>query len=536
LEIGHLFLGVLMQLSELLKAARVDAVIQHDREVANVTTDSRDVVQGSVFIAVKGVHHNGNAFVRQAIEHGAIAIVTDGNDAVPVPERDAVLDTQGVTTIIANNPYALSAQLAAAFCDFPARKLNLIGITGTNGKTTISYLLEAIYQAHHQATGVIGTINYRVGSNVYPSVNTTPQPTELQTLLHEMVTHHVHTVIMEVSSHALALKRVEGCEFDVAVFTNLTQDHLDFHGTMDAYFLAKKMLFDSVRSEQDAQKTVHFPRCVVLNRDDAHAKYIAKDVQVPIVWYGLNEKHKDKNTVYAKNIHYNMQRYMMECELVFDAEQTIRIQTPLLGAYNVSNICAAAGVAYFQKIPLDVIKQGIERVAAVPGRFEFIREGQSFACVVDYAHTDDALLRVITSCREIGFKRIITVFGCGGNRDRGKRPLMGDVAARGSDEVIVTSDNPREEEPRRIALDIELGIQRAGYKQYEVILDREKAIETALRKAHEGDVVIIAGKGHETYQIVGQEKIPFSDTETASRIIHTIQKKQVIPTLFTDNV
>jgi UDP-N-acetylmuramoyl-L-alanyl-D-glutamate--2,6-diaminopimelate ligase len=498
-----------MKLKQLLKNAEVDAVVKNDIEIKGMTANSKDVKNGFLFIALPGIHYDGYQFISQAIENGAVAIVCskDFNS-----EKD-------VEKIIVESPYSLSVKLAPVFYGFPSNKLNLIGITGTNGKTTITYILESIYNEAGKSTGIIGTIKNKIKDKVFESENTTPQAIDLQKLLHDMVEEKVDTAIMEVSSHALALDRVAGCEFDLGIFTNLTQDHLDFHGNMDSYLKAKKKLFDSL-GKTNFKNTKKF---AIVNIDDPYFDSIVKDLKVPVISYGVNDKAVFK----IQNISFDIKKCLSNFTVIIDDKEKMDITTHLLGKHNAYNICASIAASYCQGISTKNIKQGVEKILGVDGRFEFVKENQDFACLIDYAHTDDALSRIIDSGRDLGFKKIITVFGCGGNRDRSKRPIMGEVAAKKSDYVIITSDNPREEDQARIALDVECGVKKTENKNYEVIIDREKAIDRAIQLAKKNDLVIIAGKGHENYQIIGNTKFHYSDKETVKKIIDRMKKDKI---------
>jgi UDP-N-acetylmuramoyl-L-alanyl-D-glutamate--2,6-diaminopimelate ligase len=498
-----------MKLKQLLNGAGINAVVTNDVEITGITTNSKNVKEGFLFIALPGIHYDGYQFITQAIEDGAVAVVSSKDFS----------SNKNVEKIIVDSPYSVSIKFAPVFYGFPSHKINLIGITGTNGKTTITYILESIFNEAGKSTGIIGTIKNKIKNKVYESENTTPQAVDLQKLLHDMVEVNVDTAIMEVSSHALSLDRVAGCEFDIGIFTNLTQDHLDFHGNMDSYLSAKKKLFDDL-GKTNFKNT---KKIAILNIDDPHFNAMIKDTKVPVISYGMNDLAKFK----IQNISFDIKTCLSNFDIIIDGKEKINITTHLLGKHNAYNICAAFACAVSQNINIDIVKKGIEKILGVDGRFEFVKEGQEFACLIDYAHTDDALSRIIDSGRDLGFKRIITVFGCGGNRDRAKRPIMGEVAAKKSDYVIITSDNPREEDPARIALDVECGVKKTQNKNYEVIIDREQAIERALELAKKHDLVIIAGKGHENYQIIGNTKFHYSDKETVKKIIDKMKKDKI---------
>jgi UDP-N-acetylmuramoyl-L-alanyl-D-glutamate--2,6-diaminopimelate ligase len=487
-----------------------------DREVRDIAHDSRKVKPGSLFVAVRGFHSDGHQFISQAIKKGASAIVAEKKVGPPVPADMPLL-------IVDDSRRAL-ALLANAFFGHPSRRLKLIGITGTNGKTTTTHLVKSIIEAAGHTAGLIGTIDYRVGDKVYPAPNTTPESLELQRLLSEMVGLGASHCVMEVSSHALALNRIEGCEFAVAGFTNLTQDHLDFHKNMDAYFQAKLRLFTGLTPEAWA----------VVNSDDERGVEIVRKTRARVITTGYGEL---ANVRPLGTIRHSMNG------LMFDAASpagTIPVESSLVGRYNIYNILTAIGIGAALGIGADMIASGIRKMKAVPGRMEQVDEGQPFGVVVDYAHTEDALVRLLESVREVTAGRVITVFGCGGDRDKTKRPRMGAAAIAGSDIVIITSDNPRTEDPLSIIRDIELGLADRGVKKsakdttkqvppgmkpYYVIPGRHEAVAVAIGLAKPGDVVVLAGKGHEDYQIIGEKKMHFDDREVARE---EIRKKQTI--------
>ncbi len=484
-----------------------------EQEVLDITQDSRKVVPGSLFVAVRGFHSDGHQFISQAFERGALAVIADDS---------RFSGTSGVV-LVEDSRRAL-ARLAAAFYDHPSRRLKLVGVTGTNGKTTTTYLVKSIVEAAGRTTGLIGTIDYRVGDRVYPAPNTTPDALDLQRLLAEMVDAGASFCVMEVSSHALELGRTEECGFAAAAFTNLTQDHLDFHKTMDAYFRAKLQLFAALS----------FDAFAVVNADDNRADDIIKATRARIITTGItaNADVHPSGTI----------RHGID-GLSFTAATPagdVAVTSPLVGRHNIFNILSAIGLGIALGFETGAIAAGIRNMKAVPGRMEKIREGQPFGVIVDYAHTEDALERLLEAVREIAAGRIITVFGCGGDRDRTKRPKMGAAAARGSDLVVVTSDNPRTEDPLAIIAEIEGGMAAAGMPSagagegvrtaggktpYLVIPDRRRAIAEALDRAKAGDVVVLAGKGHEDYQVIGEKKIHFDDREVAREEIRKSSAK-----------
>ena len=486
-----------MRLGELVSA--LDGVGElpgpwRQREVTNLVQDSRKASPGAVFVAVRGFHSDGHQFIPQAVHLGAAAVVAEENARVG-QFADALVIR------VPDSRRAL-ARLAARFYEYPSRRLALAGITGTNGKTTTSYLVKSIIEAAGSTAGLIGTIDYRIGDTIYPALNTTPESLDLQKLLAEMARRGAQYCVMEVSSHALALGRTDGCEFRAAAFTNLTQDHLDFHGTMEAYFQAKLLLFSGLAPDTVA----------VVNRDDARADDIIANTRAQVITFGFSEQADVRP---SGPIGHGLNG------LTFTAATpagSVTIASPLLGRHNISNILTAAGIGLGLGFSRDAIAAGIRNMKAVPGRMEMINEGQTFGVVVDYAHTEDALIRLLEAVREVAAKRVITVFGCGGDRDRTKRPKMGAAAMRGSDFVIVTSDNPRTEEPLAIIAEVEGGMAD-GTTPYLVIPDRAEAIKAAIGQAAAGDVVVLAGKGHEDYQLVGATKHHFDDWEEARKAV-----------------
>ncbi|HUJ19654.1 MAG TPA: UDP-N-acetylmuramoyl-L-alanyl-D-glutamate--2,6-diaminopimelate ligase [Nitrospirota bacterium] len=486
---------------------------QRDREVSDIVYDSRKVRPGSLFVAVRGYHSDGHRFIPPALAQGAVAVIAES--------RDQAASEAGVPQIIVEDSRAALALVADAFYKHPSGRLALVGVTGTNGKTTTTYLVKSIIEAAGHSCGLIGTIDYRVGDRVYPAPNTTPESLDLQRLLSEMVALHATYCVMEVSSHALALGRTRGCTFRAAAFTNLTQDHLDFHGSMDAYFQAKLGLFTGLSAGGHA----------VVNRDDPRADEVIGATRAPVVSTGMTGSAAVHP---AGEIRHGIAGLAFTVSTPAGA---VAIESPLVGRHNIYNILTAVGIGTALGLGRDAIAQGIRAMKAVPGRMEKVDLGQPFGVVVDYAHTEDALVRLLEAVREIAENRVITVFGCGGDRDRTKRPKMGAAALRGSDIVIVTSDNPRTEEPLDIIAEIENGMTdgsgpatpdaaaaAAGGKPYAVVPDRHEAIAAAIRAARPGDVVVLAGKGHEDYQVVGTTKHHFDDREVAREEIRKRQK------------
>jgi UDP-N-acetylmuramoyl-L-alanyl-D-glutamate--2,6-diaminopimelate ligase len=455
--------------------------------VSHVTHDSRMVQPGSMFVAIRGLAADGNQFVDAALRKGAAVVVSEA----PAPP--------GMPWVRVPDARAALALFSAAALGDPSRSLELVGVTGTNGKTTTAYLIDAALRAQGKTVGLLGTVQYRIGERVAEAVRTTPEASDLQALFREMVDAGCSHAVLEVSSHSLELKRVHGCEFAVAVFTNLTRDHLDFHGDMSRYFAAKRILFDSLLREDG---------WAILNADDDRTEGLAATARGHVWTYGLDRPADLR----ARDVILSLEGTRFHVD---SPAGSFEVQTPFLGRFNVSNLLAAFGAALALGVPPETAIAGLRSLAGVPGRLERVAAGQDFTVVVDYAHTDDALKNLLETVRELGPRRIITVFGCGGDRDKTKRPLMGAVAARLSDVVVVTSDNPRSEPPESILEEIQRGMNGTRRAQRHVIVDRREAIGRALGMAGPGDAVVIAGKGHETYQVLRDRTIPFDDRQVA---------------------
>ena len=474
--------------------------------ISGITLDSRQVSPGFIFVAVRGLKMDGNRFIPDAISRGAAAIVS----ALP---GDAYPDR---TWIQVEDERAALAILATNFYGHPAKELHAIGVTGTNGKTTTTYLIESILKAAGSPCAVFGTIEYRGPGFQFAAERTTPEAPELQGLFRRVVDGGWKHAVMEVSSHAIELKRVMGLYFEVAVFTNLTRDHLDLHKDMRSYFLAKKKLFTGLDGT--------IPRVLVLNIDDPCFDELKAIAPSRVVSYGMDPAAD------VTSARYDAMRRGEGLEAVFKTPiGDLQISSKLLGKPNLYNISAAIGAAIGLGISADSIRAGIASMAVVPGRFEPVSAGQSFRVIVDFAHTDDALARVLQFAREITSGRLIAVFGCGGDRDRTKRPLMGEVAIKESDFVVVTSDNPRSEDPLAIISEVEVGLRRAGgieAKNYQIVADRKEAVRYALNMASTGDTVVLAGKGHEAYQIIGDESFPYDEREVARELLDELAARR----------
>jgi UDP-N-acetylmuramoyl-L-alanyl-D-glutamate--2,6-diaminopimelate ligase len=497
-----------MRLREFLALEQVEEAEGNlDQEVTGLTYDSRRLRTGEIFFAIPGEKVDGHEFIPQVLQTGAAGVVVAHKGSWP----------QGTTWIRTKEVRRTMGLWGAYFYGLPSRRMKLVGITGTNGKTTVSYLVESILSAAGLEPGVIGTIDYRYHGRHVPSHHTTPESLELQSLLAEMETAGVQSVALEVSSHALVQERVRGIDFDVALFTNLSRDHLDYHASMDDYFLAKSKLFtDYLKVSVKAKKAA-----VIYGGDARGRELLLKVHDAGLEAWSYGEDNEwDIHPVKVQSDVAGLKG-----QLKFKGRH-LDFSSPLIGAANLQNIMGAVGVGGCLELPADVIAKGIEQLTSVPGRLEKVENNLEVSVLVDYAHTPDALEKVLGAVRPLTQRRVFTVFGCGGDRDRGKRPLMGEIAARLSDVLVLTSDNPRTEEPLRIMAEIEDGIQKAGLKRlggdstqtergYWVQEDRRTAIRIALQAAQRGDLVLIAGKGHEDYQILGTKKIRFDDREVA---------------------
>lgn len=485
-----------MKLAAILKGVSLRAALSVEtgnREVTGLEYDSRRVEAGNLFFAFPGAHADGRQFAQQAIAKGAVAVVSE----LPAPEG-----FEG-TWIQAEHGRQALASSARIFYDRPDERLGLTGVTGTNGKTTTAFLIDSILQTAGNTTALVGTIEYRLAGEVRPAVNTTPESLDLYRIFHELEQRGGSHATMEVSSHALALDRVYGIHFHSAVFTNLTRDHLDFHHTMEDYFAAKKLLFQPRGAPP--------PRWAVINQDDPYGQQIHPAPEVEAIRYGFGPGADLRASELETS--FNGLRFTIEYR-----KERVNLESRLAGRINAYNILAACGAALSYGLDWETIAAGIAACRNIPGRFETVDAGQPFLVVVDYAHTDDALKNVISVARALKPARVITLFGCGGDRDRSKRPLMGMAAAQGSDFVVLTSDNPRSEDPLAIMNDALVGLRRFDTPHL-VEPDRTKAIQAALREAKAGDIVILAGKGHETYQVLKERVIHFDDREVARAIL-----------------
>jgi UDP-N-acetylmuramoyl-L-alanyl-D-glutamate--2,6-diaminopimelate ligase len=465
-----------------------------DQEITMICTDSRKVREGALFIAIHGYKDDGVKYIRDALKHGARAVVVEDRDASEVKNlgQVPVCSTPDTREFVRD--------VSRIFYHHPSKSFRLIGVTGTNGKTTVTYLIEAILSQNGKIPGVIGTISYRYGDVVKKATNTTPEPVFIQSLFSEMRENKISDVVMEVSSHALVMKRICPEDFDIALFTNLSQDHLDFHRTMEDYFKAKALLFSGL---QDTA-------CAVVNQDDPYGKKIVSLTRAKVKTYGLH-----RSADYAGKVS------SLKIEGTRFSVNGKEFQIHLVGEHNVYNVLSAYATAKVCGIDDDTIAKALAGVTCVPGRFERVGAGRDYHVFVDYAHTPDALDHLLDAANRLKTGRIVTVFGCGGDRDRKKRPIMGSIVERKSDLAIVTSDNPRTENPVTIIEDIKKGLK---LQNHQVIPDRREAIHRAIQIAEKNDIILIAGKGHEDYQILKDRTIHFDDREVAAEAMKTFGK------------
>ncbi len=469
--------------------------------LSDICYDSRKARRHSTFVAIRGTKTDGHQFIKEAVRKGATTIVAEKTPSIRLPGR--------VSLIIVPDSRAALAQLSDYFYDSPSSSMSVVGVTGTNGKTTVTHLLRSIIKAGDKQCGTIGTITYDLVDEQTPASKTTPESLDLQRMMKTMVDAGADYCLLEVSSHALSQRRVEKVVFKTAVFTNLTQDHLDYHQDMEGYFKAKTRLF-----------TDYSPSVSVINADDPFSSRLMAMIEGQVVTFGL----KPGLDVTASDVKIGVDGISMT---VATPSGSFQIRSALTGIHNVYNILAATAVAIEDGFSADIVALGVENLQSVPGRFEKVDEGQPFTVVIDYAHTEDALINVLKAARAITKGGLITVFGCGGDRDEGKRPLMGRAALSLSDKVVVTSDNPRSEAPDKIIDDILKGIDASASpgKEVKVIPERSEAIQAAIKMAAPGDLVLIAGKGHEDYQIIGSRKFPFDDHKEAATAIKQLNEE-----------
>ncbi len=472
-----------------------------EQNITDVTHDSRQAGPGCLFVAIRGLTLDGHKFIDDVMRRGTVGVIS---------ESEAPADFQGIWLQVKNARMAL-AKAAAVINDNPSHKLKLVGITGTNGKTTTTYLVFALAEANDAKGAMLTTVEYRIGQKSEPAVRTTPEASDTQRFLNEALEAGCTMATMETSSQAIDLHRCDALRFQVAIFTNLTRDHLDYHLTMENYFDAKKRLFDGRLGEK--------PVSSVINIDDEWGAKLAQELKENgqrVVTFAINSPAD----LTPENIEVSLLKGTSF--LLKTPKGNRQVTSPLVGKPHVYNILAATSASLELGFELDKLAAGIETCVGAPGRFERVPHDGDFAIVVDYAHSDDALLNVLKTARELTKGRIITVFGCGGDRDKTKRAPMGEVAGKYSDLAIITSDNPRTEDPLQIISQIEAGIKETGCP-YLVVSDRRDAIQTAIQKAKSGDVVLIAGKGHETYQIIGHDKFHFDDREIAREALERLE-------------
>jgi UDP-N-acetylmuramoyl-L-alanyl-D-glutamate--2,6-diaminopimelate ligase len=466
-----------------------------DRVVESIAYDSRRVQRNGLFVALRGEKSDGHQFVEQAVEKGATVIVTEHEVQSP-----------RATCVVVENTRSALADLAATFYEHPARRLKLAAVTGTNGKTTTTFLLKHILEKAGMRCGLLGTVRYEIADRVLPAVRTTPESLDVQELLAQMVNAGCKAAAMEVSSHALTQDRVRGIAWDVAVFTNLTQDHLDFHGTMENYFEAKAALFTGLAAQKAKKNAM-----AVINLDDRYGAQLVDrlDGEIPVITYGVGARSDFRASSY--HAEFAGTSYQLDAR-----GKSYLVRVPLIGRFNVANSMAALAAASSMGISLREAVLSLGRSPQVPGRLEAVPAKRQFQVFVDYAHTDDALLNVLKTLRELTPRRLIVVFGCGGDRDKQKRLLMARVADLNADYSIITSDNPRKEDPDAIIADAEKGFRS---DRYEKITDRAKAIARAIELAQPRDIVLIAGKGHEAYQEFADHTVPFDDIQVARQAL-----------------
>jgi UDP-N-acetylmuramoyl-L-alanyl-D-glutamate--2,6-diaminopimelate ligase len=498
-------------LGNLLDAVDIETEVlgRRDVTIGGLTVDSRRVRAGDLFFALEGQHEDGHRFVQRAVAEGAVAVVATRREPA----------WGGVPVVVTGQVRRCLGVMAARFYGDPSRRLTAAAVTGTNGKTTITYLLEAIWRANGTRAGVIGTVNYRHTGTLRPAVLTTPEALDLQAELATMVEAGVRGVAVEVSSHALALERVRGCHWDVAVFTNLSHDHLDFHGNLESYFQAKATLFHDHLCASAKPDPV-----AVVNVDDPRGARLAREIRGRLVTFGRSAGA----TVHPLDVEQTLSGIR---GALCVAGERVAVESSLIGEPHLANLMAAAGAAHGLGLPMSAVEAGFRDCAVVPGRMERLHTANGFSVFVDYAHTPHALECTLMSLRPITAGRIITVFGCGGDRDPTKRPVMGEIAGRLSDVVVLTSDNPRTEDPCGILRDIERGIAETclarvepgalagGESGYTVDVDRRRAIGLALQGAQPGDSILVAGKGHENYQLVGADRRRFDDREEVRSLL-----------------
>lgn len=473
-------------------------------QVTGVTADSRQVQPGSIFVAIPGFQTDGHRFIAEALQSGAVGVFYQERGAV---EQIA----ESVTAVQVDHSRRALAELATAFYGHPSTDLALIGVTGTNGKTTVALMLDSIARAAGKSTGVIGTLGVTVAGETRASAHTTPDGAEMAALLAEMRDAGVSDVFVEVSSHGLALDRIWMCKLDAAIFTNLTQDHMDFHATPEQYYQAKRRLFTDYAELSKPEKEL----VGVANLDDPAGERLVREARCRMVTFGLEKQAQ----VRGRELQSTRRGVRLEVQFP-DRPSPLPLKLPLIGRFNVYNALAAAACAWALDYPMEYLQQGLESLRVVPGRFECVTEGQDFTVVVDYAHTPDALQKVLRAARALEPRRVLCVIGCGGDRDRAKRPQMARIATTQADYTILTSDNPRSEAPLAILAEMLAGVTGEAYA---LVPDRREAIFAAVGQCQPGELLVIAGKGHETYQIIGDQTFPFDDREVAREALRELR-------------
>jgi len=525
-----------MELKRLIEGVEVKKIDgDTPKEIVGIAYHSKQIQKGFLFVAVQGIEVDGHRFIGEAIERGAEALVCEEEIKIPTLGAGFVLPNKGsasgapspVTMILVPNSRQALAKISSNFYGDPSSRIRLFGVTGTNGKTTTTYLLESIFKKAGCTVGVIGTINYRFGQKTIPAPNTTPESLDLQKILWEMVREGTSYVIMEVSSHGLDLERAFGCQFDGVVFTNFTSEHLDYHKTLGQYFESKKKLFSDYLTKSQKER-----RFAVTNDDDPKGKEIVEGINLPIIRYGMSPSCD----ITADQVVSSFEG--LSCR-IRTPKGDFSVHSKLIGNFNLYNILAAVAVGVGMEVPLETLREGLEGLEGVSGRFETVENKRGIHVIVDYAHTHDALERALLGLKGIlengslNNGKMITVFGCGGDRDRTKRPMMGEVAGKYSDLAILTSDNPRTEDPLDILNEVEKGFKSLPIKVWDPneikfwrtqkgylkVPDRREAIRMAIQLAQPSDTVLIAGKGHEDYQIIGKKKFPFDDRIEAKKVL-----------------
>jgi UDP-N-acetylmuramyl-tripeptide synthetase len=499
-----------MKLKELIKDIKKKKVFNlNNFEVEGIAYDSRKVKENYIFVAIKGTKQDGHNYINEAIERGAKCII--------VSKRPSILPSD-ITEILVDDTKKTLSEIGNIYYDFPSKKLNIVGITGTNGKTTTSFIIKEILNETGVKTGLIGTIFYEIGERRIVSTNTTPESLDLIEMFSEMLENNCKWAVMEVSSHGSEQKRIEGIDFNAGIFTNIaSHEHLDYHKTFKNYLNAKLLLFTKYLKESEKKE-----KYGIINLDSAYSKVFIKGCEkngIKWITFGKNRNSK------IKLLNYKVERNGNYLEVEIENKK-LSFRSKISGFGNIYNLLAGIAFSYVYKIPYETVQKAFLKIENVPGRFEFIDEGQDFSVIVDYAHTHHALKNLLLSVKSLKPKRILLIFGCGGDRDKSKRPLMGKIAVKMADFVIITSDNPRTEDPIKIIKDIERGIPFYLRRKYVAIPDRKKAIYEGISMAKSNDCVVIAGKGHEAFQILKDVTIPFDDREEARKAIKEIFNKK----------